>query len=315
MIMDYIEIIKATQKELDDHSKEWVEQYESYIRDTLTHIDSICDRRKQFHKWANLSVYYTIGRAKSNSPFFDLRYLGQSVGSIHCKRNGVFLHISKDQYANNCNPDFFVGYPTICKAGEYDWKKDEVAKAFRAYFQTRPEKKKHPEHRYENLLLNEFFKKTSKDKSLLGIQPITIGKNTDLFFQMPTPLTASKNFIKFSKGHGGIDILARHNRVLTVIELKDEYQNPDEVIRQAIAYATFIVELCKTRAKSDFWKLCGFSNDSQMIINVVCMLPASVDKAEPSFAKKIVVVPNSDFQLCLHYIYFDKEAKITKTSL
>lgn len=313
--MDYTEIIKATQKELKAHSEEWIGQYELYLRDTLMNINAICKRRKQFHKWANLSVYYTIGRAKSNSPLFDLRYLGQSVGSICCKKNGVFLRISKDQYANNSNSDYFVGYPTICKAGEYDWKKDEVAKAFRKYFQSSPEKKKHPEHRYENLLLNEFYKKTSKNKSLLGIRPITIGKDTDLFFQMPTPLTASKDVIKFSKGHGGIDILARHNRTLTVIELKDEYQNPYEVIRQAIAYATFITELCNTKAKSDFWKLCGFGSDSQQLINVVCMLPAPIDKPEPSFAKEIVAVPNSDVQLCLHYIYFDDEAKITKASL
>lgn len=315
MIMDYTEVIKATQKELAEHSEEWIGQYELYLHDTLTHIESICERRKQFHKWANLSVYYTIGRAKSNSPLFDLRYLGQSVGSICCKKQGVFLHISKDQYANNSNPSYFVGYPDICKAGEYDWKKDNVAKAFRSYFQSEPEKKKHPEHRYENLLLNEFNKKSSKDKSLSGIRPITIGKKTDLFFQMPTPLTASKDVVKFSKGHGGIDILARRNGILTVIELKDEYQNPDEVICQAIAYATFIVELCNTKARSDFWKLCGFGNDSQKLINVACMLPASVEKAEPSFAKEIVEVPHSDIRLCLHYIYFDKEAKITKTSL
>jgi len=58
---------------------------------------------------------------------------------------------------------------------------------------------------------------------------------------MPTPLTASGSNIVYSGGRGGIDILARYNHRLTVIELKDEYnpkEGPDKVISQALAYAT-----------------------------------------------------------------------------
>ena len=103
------------------------------------------------------------------------------------------------------------------------------SKALRKYFGTDPGKEGHPEHKYENLLLNELFKSVGRLKSLKFIQPITIGK--DLFFQMPTPLTASGKEIKYSDGHGGIDILARRKSgkesTMTVFELKDEYKDTE----------------------------------------------------------------------------------------
>ena len=55
-----------------------------------------------------------------------------------------------------------------------------------------------------------------------------------------------KKEIKYSKGHGGIDILARRGGHLVIFELKDEYkkeEGPEKVMSQAIAYATFITEL------------------------------------------------------------------------
>ena len=101
-------------------------------------------------------------------------------------------------------------------------KKSVEAKEFRKYYKSHPEKQGHQEHKYENQLLVEFFKEHS-DKSLCGIQPVTIG-DSDLFFQLTTPLTASTSEIKYApKKGGGIDILARRNRVLTIFELKAFY--------------------------------------------------------------------------------------------
>lgn len=316
------EVIIITQQELKEHASEWQDRFCHYLAKTLENKNSISERRKKFHKWGNLSVYYTIGQAKDDSNYFDLRYQGQSVGKISVSRrdDSVKLHISETQYNNNCNEKYFKGYPKdMCKVGSYGWHSEE-AKAFRKYFRKNPGKQGHPEHRFENLLLKELFNNKGSEKSLTGIQPITLGK--DLFFQMPTPLTASGSEIKYSEGHGGIDILARRKRgresVLTLFELKDEYkksESPDKVICQAIAYATFIVELCNTKARDCFLELCDLREIKT--INVSILMPDPCDGTKP-FNGESLSVPGSDIKLALHYTFFNsnkENAKITNTSL
>ncbi|MCR4849539.1 MAG: hypothetical protein K5920_11915 [Bacteroidales bacterium] len=324
------EAITITQQVLRDHANKWQDRFAEYLEKTEKHIEAIKERRKKFHKWANLNVYYTIGRAKSNSHFFDLRYQGQSVGQISVSEEGnVLLHIDETQYKNNCNQNYLIGYPKdICRptnrqkgneTGEgYPWRTSVEAKAFRKYFGTNPGKEGHPEHKYENLLLNEMSLKDGKEKSFKNIQPITIKK--DLYFQMPTPLTASGNTIKYSEGHGGIDILARRKEgnesTLTVFELKDEYENPEKVICQAIAYATFVVELCETKACKDFKKLCGLQKQELEKIYVSILMPDPDGVSEPKFKNKVLTVPGSKIKLVLHYTFFDKDTvKITRSSI
>lgn len=314
-------ILKA-QKELKEHEGEWVERYSDYLTKTAANKDKILEKRKKFHKWANLSVYSSLGKAKDNSNTFDLRYEGQSVGEIKVDRKGeVYLYISPEQYKNNTNENYIKGYPKeICLTGTYPWHSKQAA-VFRTYFKEDPGKNGHPEHKYENLLLKELSRKDSAEKSLVNIQPVTIGTTSDLFFQMPTPLSASGSDIVYSGGRGGIDILARRNKRLTVIELKDEYkkeEGPEKVITQAIAYATFLVEICNTKAREDFWKVCGFKGkpDGNETINVAIMMPDPGDGSIPPFAGDILNVPGSQMKLELHYIYFNKETiKITRTSL
>ena len=315
------EAIAKTQSELKANESKWVDRFTEYISKSVKNVDSIVAKRKKFHKWGNLSVYFTIGRAKDDSSSFDLRYQGQSVGEIRVHKNGeIILAISETQFKNNTNEKYLVGYPKdICAAGTYKWDSKEAA-AFRKYFKNNPGKSGHPEHKYENLLLKELSSDSSAEKSLTGIQPVTIGTKTDLFFQMPTPLTASGSDIVYSDGHGGIDILARRNGRLTVLELKDEFnenEGPDKVITQAIAYATFIVELCNTKARDDFWKLCGFNNipTGKETINVSILMPEGKEVVNPEFAGEVLSVPGSDMKLELNYIFFDKEkVKITRAS-
>lgn len=65
------------------------------------------------------------------------------------------------------------------------------------------------EHKCESLLLREFSKPRSKNKSLCEIQPVVFGGK---YVQITTPIAASKQgeitYPKNGKG-GGIDILAR----------------------------------------------------------------------------------------------------------
>ena len=325
---EFEDTISIAQRELSEHKKDWEDRYIDYLKKTNGNISEIMERRSKFHKWGPLSIYSTIGLAKNNSRCFDIRYQGQSVGNISVTPEfQVLLHISESQYSNNCNKKYFDGYPIDCKPTEktqgYDWKKAPEARLFREYFKKDLGKKGHPEHRCENLLLKHLTGRVMVGEQLLQIQPVTITK--DLFFQMPTPLTASGNKVRYSDGHGGIDILARCKRgnktTLTLFELKDEPDNPNKVIKQAIAYATFIVELCKTSAQNDFWKLCFPENSKAAmtgndVINVSVLLPEQ--ESMPSFVNKELAVPGSDIKLKLHCTYFKLEgetAVITQTSL
>ena len=137
---------------------------------------------------------------------------------------------------------------------------------------------------------------------------------------MPTPLSASKNEIKYSKGHGGIDILARRGGHLVIFELKDEYkkeEGPEKVMSQAIAYATFITELCKTKAANDFWKICRIdASKKQKTLLYVSILMPDPGTSEVPFHGEEIKVPGSDFVFKLHYMFYDKKTvTITRSSL
>lgn len=328
--MDYVmkefeDVIVTTQEELRTHKSEWEGKYIKYLHKSALNLESIKNKRQKFHKWGPLSIFYTIGRAKDNSSYFNIRYQGQSVGEIIVSnKDEVSLRISETQFKNNCNEKYFKGYPKeICIPGSFNWKTSKEAKAFREFFKGDPGKKGHPEHRCENLLLREFSKSDGENKSLRGIQPVTITK--DLFFQMPTPISASGDKPYYSDGKGGIDILARRNGTLVVFELKDQYssnnETPTKVIKQAIAYATFLVELCKTSACDDFWKLCGFNGTAHgnETINVSVLLPdPGKDEKELSFANQELYVPGSKMKIKLHYTFFridGETASITRSTL
>ena len=303
--MEYDVLIKQTQEILENNRNDWEDRFISYLSGTAKNRQRILDRRKQFHKWANLSVYFTLGRAKDNSGQFDLRYEGQSVGSVSVSKKGVKLVIDEKQYKNNTNEKIFIGFPKEIQPGSYNWATDAEARSFRKYFKSNPGKQLHPEHKYENLLLKEFSKNSSTAKSFVRIQPVTLGK--DLLFQMPTPLSASKKEIKYSKGHGGIDILARRGGHLVIFELKDEYkkeEGPEKVMSQAIAYATFITELCKTKAANDFWNICGIHASNKIYVSILMPDPGT---SEVPFQGEEIKVPGSDFVFKLHYMFYDKD--------
>ena len=314
------ETIQITQEILSDHQDEWEHRFVSYLKCTTQNIPEILKRRSKFHKWSNLSVYSTIGDAKDDKPKFDLRYQGQSVGSIVIENEKVMLCMSPTQYKNNKDSKYFEGFPDFEPNDEdkykYKWRGPE-AKEFRRYFSTYPEKKRHPEHRFENLLLKELSKKSSSNKSFIGIQPITLGK--DIFFQLPTTLSASGKEIKYSSNGGGIDILARRDGHLVIFELKDEYkpsEGPEKVMSQAVAYATFITELCKTEAAEYFWKLCGLNDTEKRKEIYVSILMPDPGNGEIPYQGDVIEVPGSDMHLKLHYMFFDKETiAITRSSL
>ena len=144
---------------------------------------------------------------------------------------------------------------------------------------------------------------------------------------MPTPISASnKKAVTYSgTSGGGIDIFTRtgHGKAtyLNIMELKDENhkgEEPTVVIRQAIAYATFILRLLRSESGAAWHKLFGFSSALPDSIKVyaTCLMPKGYCE-DKSFANQQIFVhktedkvsdtfaDNSDI-IELHYMYFDE---------
>lgn len=230
--------------------QEWIPRFEGYLRDIWNNPEKF---RKNFNKPRGLSLYSTVSDRKDM--VYQLRFRGQTVGKVIAKGSSVVLE-SEVPVAG----EYFPDCPLKKEDKERDWNSKEAC-AFRSYFNrldgmvaTRS-----AEHMVENLLLEEFRKKSSAAKALINIQPVRLQGQ---FFQMPTPFSASGKELYYANHRGGgIDILARmktkdgHIR-LCVIEVKDENKPAEsqrKAMSQAVAYATFIAKLVTVQSK--WWEI------------------------------------------------------------
>ena len=144
---------------------------------------------------------------------------------------------------------------------------------------------------------------------------------------MPTPISASnKKAVTYSgTSGGGIDIFTRtgHGKAtyLNIMELKDENlkgEEPSVVIRQAIAYAAFILRLLRSESGAAWYKLFGFSSTLPDSIKVyaTCLMPKGYCD-DKSFANQQIFVHKTEDKVSdtfvgnsdiieLHYMYFDE---------
>ena len=321
-VIEYQNIVDKTKDLLENNTK-WASRYQGYARNIEKRESFIFGKRQGFRVKMPLYVYSTISKinkSTQNNVVFDLRYEGQSVASIQILNNDRFI-TSKDNIEEyfGCN----------IKLNKEPWG-SKKARLFRKYFYSNPlrqetAKKRNNEHRMESLLLTDFSKKMSNNKSLLNIQPIHIFGSR---FQMPTPLKAceAKNdFVDYKEEKGGgIDILARvkhgNKSNLAVLELKDENNTnepPELAIKQAIAYSVFIRSLIRSKdSNNEFWwkffKFGGAIPDS-LIIYAIVVMPTGTNKTD--FQGLRLTIGERD-AIELHYIYTDKEANnVIETSL
>ena len=304
------EIIKMTLNEISRDS-DWETRYANYAKDILKH--------ESYHKGMTnkakvkfpLSKYTSISKYRGKKVETDIRYLGQSIGSLIIEPNGNrFFKKSKSGYN-----DLVKRYPDIPKLqDEEEWNSLNMKRfrSFLSHIDIAGAETHSPEHKCENLLLREFHQTDSKKKSLLNIQPITFGGE---FVQLTTNLSASKKgVVSFSKKGGGIDIMARSrhkdNKVyLGVFELKDQNKSNEpmsDVIQQALSYAVFIAKLLESKGGSDWMKIFGFKKQCPHIIDVVGLIPK--DK-ETIIEKKYQV---GSYTLRTHTLYFDKDALFSR---
>lgn len=309
-ITDLQQIADIIQKWLQKND-DWKTRFKKYATTLIAKKteDNIKTIRKSFHKVKNLNLYTSISDI-NNDKGINLRYKGQSVAYIKDKNGILTLYTTKEQIRTN---KYYLGWN---KKLDCAWN-SPTAEEFRKHFSLHLEKKGQVEHRFESMLIEEFAKTVSKDKTLCNIQPVRLYK--ELAFQMPTALSASGKNVSLSRSAraGGIDILAKvkHGAKtnLCVIELKKDCIKDEQqahIIRgQGLAYAVFLRELLRSDSGPEWYKIFDFPKalPDSLTIDVCIAAPRSHHqiKQEPP----LVQIGNDKIRF--KYIYFETREIIT----
>ena len=327
--MNNKEIINQTSCLLEENRNEWEDRYDRYAK--KINLDQYANDRKKFRIPKPLNAYSSISRVEKRTKYptsYDLRYQGQSIGEIIVKNGKVYLN-TKGKEEKNFK---YFQYPKSWNSDYVEWDSTD-AREFRKHFMSLDKSNAHsPEHKIEQFLLSEFSKETrSYEKKLCSIQPVRLG---GLFFQMPTPFTASDHSngqinLKYVKEKGGgIDILARikdkgNNPKLAVLELKDENKKSEpqkEVMWQALAYATFIAYLLRSKSGTFWWeKVFGFKkgslpNDKPIEIIVATIMPRQEGTEFLEGELDEISVESLNVKLIPQTLYFNKDENGNPTS-
>lgn len=312
LMKDYIDwankVVEALRKDTS-----WVDLYDGYAKDMLKNHDRFVEAKGKFREFPPLHTYLTIGKVKSGNTVFDIRYLGQSVGTISVRGNDVRLSVS-DTQAENSNTYF--GYTTGTAEG-VSWSNSEFARQFRKFYKDGnrglPRQK---EHMVESALFSEIGKTKSANKTLCNITPV---KYAGKRIHMKTAVKASaakKNLIEVSDAGGEIDLFCRRSirsgrgeSRLVAIEIKDENRKDesfDMTMKQAISYAVFVRELIHSKAGDKWMELWGMKNQKKTGFTIDCVVAMPKGETHPSYTgKETVPLENVDGtvdRLELHYL-------------
>ena len=301
-------IIDTAERLLSQHN-EWKNRYKGYREALCKQSEAQLHNRKLIRVKAPLYLYSSISKAINSVCEYDLRYKGQSIATVKVQKDNAIALIPNNSIA----PYFGYQTPLPCH-----WHSTE-GRRFRKHFYDLPNtiEGKSAEHALENSILAEFSKRSSQEKSLLNIQSITL--NT-LYFQMPTPFSASGKTLKYSAhAGGGIDVMARirvkgkatnANSEPILFELKDENKAAEPVEKamcQALAYGVFMAQLL-TEDKA-WLKLFGFNGNPDTLH--VCTLMPNGGKDDAAFQaalSRLSPIHVGDYRLQLHTLFFDPHA-------
>ncbi len=315
------EVVQLAIKKLQEND-EWIERFAQYAQALEKREKMYKSNRLLFRtKWP-LSGYTSVSMAKKAGYEYDLRFKGQSIGVVRFNRQKELVFIKGAAYKNFKGLPSGVKFPEIVDK-EILWRKGEDpskkhAGTYRSFLKKYEKDLSpvFPEHVRENLLLHEFKCSSSAYKSLIGIKPVELCGS---FFQMPTPLMASNHAvgIQYAKNGmgGGIDILSRvrhcGNR-LCVMEVKDDYTNDtqEQALQQALAYATFLALLLRSKNGEKWWKIFGFHGNvpKQLHIDVASLTPLKdIDEQKD----EAISLPNN-CTLHLYSLYFNDKALLAR---
>ena len=307
VLADYKNWALKVQDELR-RDKKWISQYSSYANNMIRNESDFIKARKSYREFSPLHSYLTIGKVDKDQKKFDLRYLGQSVGTIVVKDGIAKLNVSKEQADSSKK---YFGYE-LGSIGGVDWSRDEKATKFRRFFRTEikglPRQK---EHMYESALFSEIGKKNSINKTLKNIQTVDFANSR---IHMKTAVRGSDSgngAMKLSGTGGEIDLFCRRSikagrgeSRLVVIEIKDTNEKSesfDKAMKQAITYAVFIRELIYSKGGGDWMRLWGMQNQKKQGFTIDCVVAMPQGDTVPSYAGDKIELDNGD-SLELHYI-------------
>lgn len=300
-------------------NEEWIDIYDGYAKEMLNNEDEIKAARNTFYRYKTIYPYLCIGQAKKKGDkVFDLRYFGQSVGTLTVTKDGKRKLTVDETKAGNSKRYFGYDIGVI----DDDWdsrgrKPTEFRKFFRDCKGLTPKDKNVKrkddgiEHIYESALYTEFEKDKAKNKTLCHIQPIKFG-NTRI--HMKTAMPGSSLGIKVSeKGQGGcIDLFCRRKlgpkSRLVIIELKDKNETSasfDKTMKQAISYAAFIKELLYSKAGDKWRKLWSIDKQKKFGFTIDCVVAMPKGVTKPSYCGDTLDFKNNDGttdHFALHYI-------------
>lgn len=299
LFREYAELVRAVQQTLweAESAESWQQRYAGYMQAMQENLPRATAARRAFPRDIRPFHCYTkIGTLNKNPCDFDLRFLGQSVGTLKARGGKALLMVDADRA--KANREYFR-----CRMGDFedDWTHGEEASSFRDYFESLVREDKLlkpqlPEHMVESALFTELEKEAGATKELTGIQPVIVEDLLGTRFHMKTALSASNaeegRLPEVSADGGEIDIFCRWRRGnqsrLTVIELKKDRKQFQNVLRQAIAYAVFIRELARSPSGSDWMKFWRPRNrpwqGESFTINAVAAMPMPKRKQDLSFA-------------------------------
>ncbi|MDX1828239.1 MAG: hypothetical protein R3342_01715 [Lutibacter sp.] len=302
--MNFIQTQKEVSKKLNDN-KEWVNRFNRYANFITLNTQNHINGRRKFNIQWPFHLYSKISDLKNKYTLhYDLRFKGQSVATLTVKNDTVTISTKDKEEKNKQWFNIELSLKNVL------WKGITASEYRKAFKESTYKRGKSPEHALESSLLSEFRQQKKRLKSLYNIQPVLLANS---FFQMPTPLTASKKEIKYARKGGGIDILARvkhedYQVRLCVMELKDEYnpsEPPEKVMSQAIAYATFIAHLLRSKSGKNWYNIFGFSGDvpETLIIDTSIVMPYPKNgKVKHIKQEKIKIFDNTHIEL--YDLYF-----------
>jgi hypothetical protein len=307
MCNDSESITKKVKDQWDNH-KNIKERLNGWLDACKEGKGKIRKSKKQFHQWYPLRVYVSVGKAKSNTAVFSLRFFGQEVAEL-VVTDTVTLKLNVKHIKNKNNNCYFKDFPLT--ENSYPWNGKE-AKMFRQFFKDFAANSRGKpnvrieEHRIESKFIEEMLKGGGKFGGCgLKIQPITLG---DCPLQFPVPFSANTGEPVDKTGH--IDILARRkgkdNKVkLSVWELKKP-KAYGKAAAQAYIYALQLLYILRSERGNEWYELFGFNRPvpkSLEIEAVVAIDRKHKDKFDKEKANlgKNSLINGDNIKLCAAY--------------
>ena len=235
--------IEQTQKTISDN-KEWQSTYDKQANVLLENREILKEFYKTVKDLEHLQFHITEVLTTPPTLFkITVKYYGADIATVELTKDEV--HISTEPY-NKSNKDNFEC--TIQLKNEEFYSK--ATNEFLQYFRGATIKNKGNEKALtEGLLLQDFSKKSSVGKLLLGCQPI---KHEGLY--LPLPICINKGKTDY------VSILRTKVRKITILDIMSEGDTQDTAIQRATDYAIFLLNLLHTETLGDkIYKLCRIS--------------------------------------------------------